>query len=333
MTSAINPGFSVTFPCAYPSLNYSADFRRHPEDFRVDEILGFSFSGEGEHACFFLQKTSQNTHWVASQMAQHDHMNDNDIGFCGRKDRHAITRQWFSIYDPHRRISADNFPVIEGVTVLQSTRHCKKLRPGNHAANNFAIVLSNVYDSQEACLTENDKTHFLDRAVSILQQGVPNYFGPQRFGRDANNLQLAQAWFVDGVAPQRRQKSMVLSAARSWIFNQVLAERIRQQCWRQPLAGDVINEDGVSTGPLWGRGRLPSSEAAHTIEVSVQQQFPIWCERLEYQGLQQERRPLMLSPEQIDCGWQGNNFLLRFVLPCGAFATAVLAELVELRAP
>jgi tRNA pseudouridine13 synthase len=340
MTSVTNSSFSTCFIRAYDSLHYSAGFRAQPEDFRVDEILGFSFSGEGEHICFFIEKTSQNTHWVAGKIAEHYQINEYDVGFCGRKDRHAITRQWLSIYDPHRKVSPENFPEIEGVKLLESTRHHKKLRPGDHQTNAFVITLRNVCNQQGERLTDEQKNNFLERAENILEQGVPNYFGVQRFGREANNLVLAQAWFESGVTPPRKQKGMVLSAARSWVFNQVLAVRIRENCWRECIQGDLVEnaliedapiEEGMPTGPLWGRGKLATTDKAEEIERRVQEQYAQWCERLEYQGLKQERRSLVLKPQQLSCQWQGEHFVLAFSLPSGTFATAVLDELVDLK--
>lgn len=336
MTLVIDNPFPLDFPRAYGEVSLSAGFRERDEDFYVEEVLGFPLTGEGEHLCLFIEKQSHNTHWVAAELARYAGISEKDIGVCGRKDRHAITRQWFSLYYPpnkpgHRPVDWDQFS-MEGVKIIRLKRHSKKLRLGDHQYNHFTIRLRRVSSlkSPDTPLSENDQQNIRTAIVDKLNQGVPNYFGVQRFGREGGNLLMANNWLVNRVPPPRKQRSMVLSAARSYLFNRVLAYRVNHQNWQQVIKGEVQD---VPTGPLWGRGRLGSLDEALLIEQESLRDFQSWCERLEHQGLHQDRRELVLWPKNLSCDWQDGDLVLAFDLPSGTFATAVLNEIVILNNP
>ncbi|MFT7387861.1 MAG: tRNA pseudouridine13 synthase [Candidatus Endobugula sp.] len=345
---------SIDFPRAYPSLSLWAIFRELPDDFYVEERLGFPLTGAGEHQCLWVEKTSHNTHWVLSALAEYAGVSEVDIGYCGRKDRHAVTRQWFSRYCPPVGKDRENViitPVdwslftMEGVKILSVDTHHKKLRLGDHEANHFNITLKDVHRQDlslvPGSLSEEEKYYVANEIVNRLQQGVPNYFGAQRFGRDANNLTMAHQWLVNGVSPPRKQRSMILSAARSYVFNTLLAYRVHHQQWNRSIEGDVlvnavpvvsglVKKPPFPTGPLWGRGRSPAQSEALIIEKTALAPLASWCERLEYLGLNQERRSLVLVPNDVSAHWQADNLCLSFSLPSGTFATAVLAEITQL---
>jgi tRNA pseudouridine13 synthase len=332
MTLVIN-AFPLDFPCAYGQPSLHANFRERPEDFYVEEMLGFSMSGEGEHLCLYIEKQGDNTHWVTAELARFSGIDERDIGVCGRKDRHAITRQWFSLYDPMRRsIDWEQF-TMDGTRILKIVRHHKKLRLGDHQDNRFVIRLRDIVDagvSPPSILPDAQKQQVLAKVTDTLSQGVPNYFGVQRFGRGGGNLVLANEWLTKKVSPPRKQRSMVLSAARSYLFNRVLAARVSSGQWTQIIDGDVISND-YPTGPLWGRGRLATSDDALIVEQNALTELQPWCERLEYQGLKQERRDLVLIPKALSCFWENDDLILSFDLPSGTFATALLAELAILQ--
>jgi len=326
--------FSIDFPRAYSEsdkpLSISAHFRQQADDFYVEESLGFDLSGEGEHLCLYIEKIGNNTHWVAEQLALFAGISAKDVGVCGRKDRHAVTRQWFSLYDPERKAIDWKTLSVDGVSILNTTRHNKKLRLGDHQTNRFIIRLRDVKKtSANTFLDAIEKDQVLETITTILQQGVPNYFGEQRFGREANNLVLANDWLVNANEPPRKQRSMVLSAARSYLFNRVLASRVLNDSWNKILEGEVLSND-LPTGPLWGRGRLNTSKEVLEIEQAALLDYSHWCERMEHRGLQQERRPLILLPSHQECHWENDDLILSFTLPVGTFATAVLAEIIEL---
>lgn len=346
--SPITPALSTDFPTAYSSLSLSALFRQSPTDFYVDERLGFDLSGEGEHQCIAFEKIGHNTHWVIAALAEYAQVKEQDIGYCGRKDRHAITRQWVSIYCPpvakHRQDGASTTVdwsdfTMDGVRILSVTHHHKKLRIGDHASNDFTITLRDVRRHvngvpanlqkdghvQASALSGAEKVSLTDELKRRLSLGVPNYYGAQRFGRLGNNLSLAHQWLSAGISPPRKQRSMVLSAARSYIFNALLAHRVTLGQWNTVIDGDVL-EGGVPTGPLWGRGRSAAKGDALEYEQDALKPLSLWCEKLEYLGLQQERRPLILTPQHLEVDWEEHDLRLSFRLPTGTFATSVLAE-------
>ncbi len=313
--------FNLDFPRAYGELMATAAFREQPGDFQVDEDLGFSPSGSGEHVFLHVRKRGENTAWVAERIAALASVNVSDIGFCGRKDRHAVTTQWFSVYlpkAPEPMWDAINSPSIQ---LLGVSRHQQKLRRGDHRQNHFVICLRDLQ-------TEN-RTALEKKIAQIFSHGVPNYFGEQRFGRNGNNLQEAQAILVDGKRYRDKQKrGLMLSAARSYLFNQVLAARVETGTWMEKMNGEINN---FPSGPLWGRGRpLVTAELAE-FEQKILGHWKDWCNGLEHAGLQQERRALQLVPTNTSYQWQDGNLLLGFSLDSGEFATSILREMAVLR--
>lgn len=309
---------------AWPPLEgplFRGGYRMSPEDFEVIEEAGWTPLGEGEHLLVEVAKRGANTGWVASELARRAGCKLADIGYCGDKDRHAITRQWFSIRDPRQRLDRAFQPDGEGGEgwrILQIQRHDRKLRRGDHAGNHFRLRLELESPATEAALCT---------ARQRLAAGLPNYFGPQRFGRDAGNLVTVQAW-VDGARLPGRgpARGRILSSARSFLFNEVVAARIRADCLTRPLPGDALIDD-QPTGPLWGRGRSPLTDEAAAFEAAVLEPYRPWCERLEHAGLSQERRPLLLRPVGVRIEATATGLELAFGLAAGAFATSVLAGL------
>ncbi|KUJ81706.1 tRNA pseudouridine synthase D [Microbulbifer sp. ZGT114] len=307
----------MDWPRALGGAAIEADFRSIPEDFVVEELAAPPVDDGGEHVYLQVRKRGANTNWVAQQLARAAGVRPGDIGFYGLKDRHAVTTQWFSVWLGQK--SAPDWSQLNSdeIAILNVFRGPRKLRRGEHVGNRFVITLRNVRGDR-------------DQAESVLErlgEGVPNYFGEQRFGREGGNLDLALRIAEDNVRVRRSDRAFAMSAARSWLFNQVLAERVRRDCWRQAMPGEPIEEP---SGPLWGRGRNPAAAELATLESSVTDQWKGLCDWLEHCGLQQERRALLLRPDGYGFNWQGDNLELAFALPPGAFATAVLRELAVL---
>lgn len=316
------PTFSLDFPFAYGRPEVNAEFRTEPEDFQVYEHLGFAPCGEGEHVYLHISKRGENTAWVAEKIADLAQVAVMDVGYCGCKDRHAVTTQWFSVYLPKLDSEPDWSALnSESIQLLHNARHQSKLRRGDHQSNQFVIRLRN--------LSVVDKSAFEQKIEKVLSQGAPNYFGEQRFGRNANNLPEAHAILVEGRRMRDKQKrGLFLSAARSYLFNQVLAARVLAGNWQTLLAGEP---EQFPTAPLWGRGRSAATDEAAELEKLVMTDWAQWCDGLEHAGLQQERRALILKADQASWRWLDNDIELSFALGSGEFATTILRELAVLQ--
>jgi len=314
------------WPTAYPASGASATLKRHNEDFDVTELPLQPPIGEGEHVWLYVEKNGANTAFVAQQLAAAAGVQERDVGYAGLKDRYAITRQWFSIYLPKGE-TPDLTPLEHPeFKVLSQSRHVKKLRPGDLQGNRFRIVLRDVTG-------EHDAIAALLQAVAT--QGVPNYFGAQRFGHDGGNVEQGRAMLAREIRVRNPKiKGIYLSAARSFVFNEVLALRIQQGLWGQALPGDVLDETGRPTGPLWGRGRLTSSGPALALESAVAERHAALCHGMEHAGLDQERRALVASPVDMSWEWpQADQLVLAFSLPAGVYATSVLSEILRTTEP
>ncbi len=317
------------WPHAYPVTGASATLKQFNEDFIVTELPLQLPSGEGEHLWLDIEKNGANTAYVAQQLAQAVGVDERDVGYAGLKDRHAITRQWFSIYLPTGK--AGETPYLTPLQhpefkVLAQARHVKKLRPGDLQGNRFRLVLRDVVGPREA-IEANLK--------AVATQGVPNYFGAQRFGFDGANVEQGRAMLAREIRVRNPQKKGIfLSAVRSFVFNEVLGLRIAQGLWGQTVPGDVPDASGRPTGPLWGRGRVASTDQALALESQVAERHATLCDGMEHAGLEQERRALVALPQDMTWEWpQADQLVLAFSLPAGQYATSVLCEILQTTEP
>jgi len=314
--------------------------RQQPEDFQVDEMLSFAAEGAGEHLFLRVEKRGANTAWVAAQLARWAGVKDMAVGYAGLKDRHAVTRQTFSIHLPGRQ-APDVFPVSDEFRVLDAQRHGRKLQRGALDGNRFTLLVRDV---------QGDHAAIEDRLLAIRRRGVPNYFGEQRFGREGGNLERARGLFA-GRRMRRDQASILLSAARSALFNHVLAARVEAGCWDRPVEGEVWVLDGSRSlfGPvpedddirlrcagmdihpsacLWGTGPLRSESVSRDFDLLARELGEDLLAGLEAAGLRQERRACRLPVRGMQWDWEGQDCLrLAFALPAGCYATSVLHEL------
>ncbi len=314
------------WPNAYPASNASATLKRLNEDFIVAELPLQLPSGEGEHIWLDIEKNGANTAFVAQQLAKAANVQERDVGYAGLKDRYAITRQWFSIYRPKGETPDLTQLQHPEFKVLSQSRHVKKLRPGDLQGNRFRIVLRDV---------AGDRTAIEANLEAVVSQGVPNYFGAQRFGFEGGNVVQGRAMLAREIRVRNpKKKGLYLSAVRSFVFNEVLALRIRQGLWGKTLAGDVMDETGRPTGPLWGRGRVTTTDQAQALENEVAERHATLCHGMEHAGLDQERRALVASPADLSWEWpQANQLVLTFSLPAGNYATSVLNEVLRTTEP
>lgn len=314
------------WPNAYPSSGASATLKCLNEDFTVTELPLQLPSGQGEHIWLDVEKNGANTAYVALQLADAAGVQERDVGYAGLKDRYAITRQWFSIYCPKGETPDLTQLQHPEFKVLGQSRHVKKLRPGDLLGNRFRIVLRDVTGDRDAIESN---------LQAVAAQGVPNYFGAQRFGFDGGNVEQGRAMLAREIRVRNpKKKGIYLSAVRSFVFNEVLAQRIQQGLWGQTLPGDVMDEAGRPTGPLWGRGRVSTTDQAQALENSVAARHATLCEGMEHAGLDQDRRSLVAHPDGMSWAWTSSDQLvLTFSLSAGNYATSVLGEILRTTEP
>lgn len=299
-----------------------AAIKSQPEDWRVYEYLDRPMANHGEHLYLYVEKRNLNTATVAEILQNHFAVRSQDLGYCGLKDKHGVTRQWFSV-----TTAKDSPPIgqdLDAATCpgqylrcLQAARHTHKLRRGSHARNDFIIAL------------RGDLAQLLVTAPQ-LDRPFANYFGPQRFG--GNNLVAARKWLVER-KPRRvnaPRRGLYLSVARSHLFNLILAERERADAWPGAVPGDVV---GAVMGSLWGRGRSQLTDQALAIETAALAHEQELCHGLEMAGINRGLRPLAVTPSNFSYAQPQREAILelRFGLPPGAYATVMLQRYFELK--
>ncbi|HEY9198053.1 MAG TPA: tRNA pseudouridine(13) synthase TruD [Gammaproteobacteria bacterium] len=335
----------IDLPHAFGGPAATGQLRVEPEDFVVRELPVCEPDGAGEHVWLWVRKRNTNTEWVARQLARFAGVTPREVSFAGLKDRRAVTEQWFSLQLPGKADPDWSAARIEGVEILRAERHSRKLKRGALRGNAFAIRVRAV---------GGDPAGVESRLQAVLTHGIPNYFGEQRFGRDGGNLAAAAAMLRgEGPRVERHVRGLYLSAMRSFLFNRVLAARVDDGSWERALAGDALQLDGrrawfVSaaedediatrvavldvhpTGPLWGRGELPTQAAARALEEICLAPYRDECAGLERAGLEQDRRALRVRVQDLAWNWEAADcLLLHFALSSGSYATAVLREIVS----
>jgi tRNA pseudouridine13 synthase len=326
----------------------SAGFKQELADFCVVEDLGFALTGKGEHLCLQIRKAGISTPELVRMLARIAGVREHDIGFAGLKDRQGICTQWFSIYLPLEKELDFSTLAASGAELLRCVRNSRKIRRGSHRRNLFQIRLRGVDPAA-------NKIDLESRLKAITREGVPNYFGAQRFGQDNGNVASAVRLFAGQLRLKRGfKRGMLISAARSFLFNELLSRRVILGNWHRYIDGDVMNLAGTDsvftpecwdeilekrlregdihpTGPLWGQGILRSSACALSMEQALRTGFEVLCLGLETAGLEQARRSLRLLLDDLRWQWLGEtDLVLSFALPPGTYATAVLRELCVL---
>lgn len=333
------------WPLAWGELPGRALIRCRPEDFLVYERLGFELSGEGEHCFLHLQKRQLNTVELVQRIARLSAVPERDIGYSGRKDRNAVTRQWFSVGLAGR--VAPDWQTLEAagdVQVLAVGRHSRKLRRGVHRANQFTLVLRELTGERAV----------LEQRLQLLRDsGAPNYFGEQRFGRHGSTLEQARRWMHSGRRVSRDKRSLYFSALRAYLFNSMLALRVGRGDWNAVLPGDVCILHGTRSHflcdqvgddirqraasgdihpglPLWGQGHAAIDARLREQLAPCLSECRDICDFLEASGLELDWRQTRLLPD--DFCWQfcdDGALRVEFSLGAGCYATALLAEFVQ----
>lgn len=334
-------------------------YKAQPEHFEVIEELGFHPSPDekGQHHWLQVRKTQLTTEQVAKFIAQAVGVPVREVGYSGLKDKFAVTEQWFSVQLPALThpdwdsLFATDLSTISAryaggqVALLNAVRSTKKLRRGVHKSNRFRLRLTAVNDVTELC-----------QRFDMIANWIPNYYGEQRFGFSQGNVQQAEAMFAGKRIKDRNLRSILLSSARSWLFNHYLEKRL-QQYGSDLLAGDVFmltgsqsfftatecdeeiqarfaSGDIMVSGPLIGDGDSAAKGDALQLETEITTQFANLYAGLVASRVKPDRRPLWLRLQQPKCQPLSEHEVeLCFSLPSGSFATSVLHELGDFSSP
>ena len=299
--------------------------RQESHDFRVTEHLGWEPDGTGEHDYLWVEKIGANTEWIARQLASYAGVPPKDVGYSGLKDRHAITRQWFSVPRWHSP-NWDKF-ALEGVSVLKVARHARKLRRGAHKKNSFIITLR--------CNASVDHSLAAERLAVIADCGVPNYFGEQRFGRNGSNLPLVESWAAGKRLP-RHKRGLAISVARAYLFNEELSTRVINNTWDELLVGDIANLDG--SGSVFDVPALTDELRLRCEQMDIHPAGRLageglnrgpqnWQEAFKRARVEPAPRSYRLRIEELSHDVIDQGIVMHFTLVRGAYATSVLREL------
>lgn len=311
-------------------------------DFCVTEELGYEPDGKGEHLFLLIEKRGLNTAAVAKMIAIWANVPVRDVSYAGLKDRYGITQQTFSVQLPG--VSSPELLTLETeqLKVISAIRNSKKLRRGALKGNKFSLVIRELKSDQP----------LVKRLTDVASEGVPNYFGEQRFGHDGKNIDAAIELFGGKKVKNRDKRSIYLSAARSLIFNQVVSERIARGLHLSPMLGDafilngskagftpdlideeIINrfatQDIVLSGPMAGKGNKVHSEAL-AFESAVIEPYEVIMKGLIQHGLKHERRALLLVPTNMEWYFNDDGLNISFSLPAGSYATSVMREIADI---
>lgn len=375
---------TADLPYAFGKPQAQAVLKQYPEDFLVDEELGFELSDEGEHIWLLVEKRLLNTADILQHFSRIFRLKERDIGYSGLKDKQAVTTQWisfpakafytwaeesfdgFSLPLFNQACMALPFVLLEGsdsdlesgsdldsdsgiekgswIKLRQCRLHSKKLKRGSHKTNRFTLTLRDF---------EGDKAEVETRLAKIQQQGVPNYFGSQRFGNEQRNLDRARDFFNGQThTKKRRTIGLWLSAARSYLFNAVVAKRVEQASWNTLSVGDVaglagsksvfvvenvddvilkrLNEGDIHpTAPMFGAGDSLAAGDVDALENDVLGKYSIFTTGLIEQGLKMERRKMRLFVDNLSAKWCDNALEISFSIEVGAYATVVIRELLN----
>lgn len=310
-----------------------------PEDFVVDEIPRYPFSGEGEHLMLRVEKRGLNTRDVVGALARALGIREGEIGVAGQKDRQALTRQWVSV--PATEL--DPLPAGDGWRVLEAVRHGNKLKTGHLSGNRFTIRLRGAGDALAAARAIVD---------CLGETGLPNYFGPQRFGRGGDNAEKGR-----GILERRLQvrsryhRRLYLSALQSELFNDWLDRRIDDGLLATAVEGDLLRirasggifrcddpgADGPRvaggevdpTGPIFGHKGRRAAGPAGAREDRVLEAAGLTPEAFRAGGRDARGDRRVARVEVVDPRIERDDpdLVLAFTLPPGTYATVVLAEL------
>jgi len=337
---------AMTPPLLTPDLpGCGGTIRARDDDFEVEEVPSYEPCGEGDHLYLWVEKRGVAPEDFARGIAQRLGLPAGAVGTAGLKDRHAVTRQWVSVpkeAEPHvGRIDGD------GVRVLKTGRHTNKLKPGHLRGNRFRILVRGPDPAAAAAVAAT-----LDRVRTL---GLPNFYGPQRFGRDGSTVELGFKCLA-GQAPRRVRPFLfrfALSAVQSLLFNDYLARRMNDGLYRTVLVGDALAKwpaggmfvatdaateqarfdarEIVTAGPMFGKKTYPTAGPAAEREAEVLRAHAMSVDSFGGFGklVMGTRRHNLVYLDDLAAEWEPDGLRLAFTLPAGSYATVLLREVMK----
>ncbi len=325
--------------------------RAEIEDFVVEEVPAYAPCGEGEHTFFGVEKRDLSTPMLIKQVARALGVDAREVSSAGLKDARAVARQTLCVHavPPETVLALE----LENARVLWAERHTNKLRSGHLKGNRFTLRLRDVCAEAEA------------RAAAILAEldarGVPNGYGPQRFGQQGNNHEIGLAILRNDREAMKaynvhhlpwQMRGFMVSALQSALFNQVVAARMAQGTMDDVLPGDVAKKTETgglftvvdvdaerarvkaweisATGPMYGFKMMAAQAAAGALEAQILAESGIALEDFRRVKADGSRRPLRYRPEGLTWRMENATTLeVAFFAPKGAFATMLLRELMK----
>ena len=319
--------------------------KAEPDDFEVAEIPAYEPAGAGDHLYLWVEKRGVGPEYFVKQVARRLGVHPADVGTAGLKDRHAVTRQWVSV----PKAAEPELPHLDGdgIKLLAVSRHTNKLKPGHLRGNRFRILVRDA-DPAKADAVQA----VLDR---VRQLGLPNYYGPQRFGCGGETAALGTALLRGDRAPRVNPflRRLALSAAQSLLFNDCLGRRLADGLFRTVLPGDVMmkwpagglfvaedvpteqarfdRRETVTGGPMFGAKTFAAKGAAADREAAVLADNGFTPGSFAGFGklLQGTRRHNLVYVDDLSAAWEPAGLRLAFTLPSGSYATVLLREVMK----
>ena len=316
-------------------------FREELDDFHVEEVPLYEPSGEGEHLYLHIQKKGLSTPELVRRILDAFDLHEKELGYAGRKDARGVTSQWLSV--PARKVEerVGEIESLGEIQILTTARHGNKLRLGHLLGNRFRLRLQGKIDVDR----------LRARAEQLESEGMPNYFGEQRFGPEGRNRELAGRFLARQRRPKGRKERFWASVAQSLWFNRWLSERLTDQLWQTALQGDVLAKvTGASfvcespeedtprvvagevspAGPLFGSKMRSAVGDALTRESRLVAQhggnLEDWCAHpaLDVGA----RRSARVYPSGVQLSSTEDGVELQFMLPKGSYATVFIREIL-----
>ena len=314
-----------------------------PEHFVVEEVLPYTACGQGEHVYVTFRRTGTNTADAARILQERLNLAASDVGWGGRKDKTAVVVQTISLRCGLSRPLVEIEKALDGLAfeILAINRHGNKIKTGHVAANRFDIIVSGI------------QPEALPRALAIAdrlrQTGIPNFYGPQRFGVAMRNVQRGFDLFRK--RGRVRKDLFMASVVQSALFNIWLDRRIREGNFGRLLTGDIakktdtggmfrVDDDAtesarfkagqiVYTGPMYGYKMKAAESVAGQHEAALLDQFGLSAEDFRRLRCPGARREAILKPTDLDIAAVNDGLRFTFTLPSGAYATTVLREFIK----